>query len=240
MLFTAPKRDTTSPRWRFSKYCAGSRSRWLKTLACHCTPSRVLMCIITQARTPLTACCISSNRPKPMARVLSRSRSSLTMTLSMVHCRKNGLISENTSSAPASSSTWASERYSPVTLPSMPSSLIRGGASCFSKPLSGQSSRATPVKLRETSSRPSRRWPWAGSWSTAPRPSTALSTTKWLKFQCSTQGSLSLPRSPRSSFTARVPRPRRWAVWISCLREMPLSDTEKRRRSSIRPVWWPW
>lgn len=51
MLFTAPKRDTTSPRWRFSKYCAGSRSRWLKTLACHCTPSRVLMCIITQART---------------------------------------------------------------------------------------------------------------------------------------------------------------------------------------------
>lgn len=24
------------------------------------------------------------------------------------------------------------------------------------------------------------------------------------------------------------------------LEEMPLSDTEKRRRSSIRPVWWPW
>ena len=41
IVVTAPKRDTTSPRWRFSNHATGSRSRCEKTLASHCRLSVV-------------------------------------------------------------------------------------------------------------------------------------------------------------------------------------------------------
>ncbi|MNT65357.1 hypothetical protein D3C72_2033320 [compost metagenome] len=68
------------------------------------------MCIITQARVTLTNCCINSNSPKPIIRVVSKSRSWVTKTLSRVHCSRNGLTSEKTSSANANSSTCANAR----------------------------------------------------------------------------------------------------------------------------------
>lgn len=240
MLFIVLKCDIMLFRWCFLKYCVGSCSRWLKMLVCYCMLSRVFMCIIIQVCILLIVCCISSNRLKLMVRVLSRLWFLLMMMLLMVYCRKNGLISENIFSVLVSSSIWVSEWYSLVILLSMFSSLICGGVFCFLKLFFGQSFRVILVKFCEIFFRFSWCWLWVGLWSIVLCLLIVLSMMKWLKFQCSMQGSLSLLRLLRLSFIVWVFRLRWWVVWISCLREMFLSDMEKCWCSFIRLVWWLW
>ena len=48
--WTAPKRDTTSPVWRFSNQLTGSRSRWANTLPSHCRLSVVERCSTAHER----------------------------------------------------------------------------------------------------------------------------------------------------------------------------------------------
>ncbi|MNP14962.1 hypothetical protein D3C76_1073010 [compost metagenome] len=116
--FNEPKRETISPRWRRSKKATGKRTRWLKTLICHCALSMVPRYINAQERPSARVCCITSNRPKPIASTASRSRSALTSTLSITVCKKNGLSTMHSSSAAASNSTWLSTPPKPCTRPS--------------------------------------------------------------------------------------------------------------------------
>ncbi|MOA09181.1 hypothetical protein D3C78_1289920 [compost metagenome] len=113
-----------------------------------------------------------------MVRVVNRSRSSLTMALSIVHCMKKGLTSENTSKTKASRTICPNERNSPVTRPIMTARLIDGLGLCFSNPLLGHSSNAMPVKDLVTLLKSSRLIPKAGSCNTTPCLSTSFNTTK--------------------------------------------------------------
>jgi hypothetical protein len=144
-------RDTTSPRWRFWKYSSGSRNRWVKMLAFHCTRMEVLMVSSIQERRMPTPCWMNSSSRKPMASVASRLVSRETTTWSTIHCMNSGPVSTKICSTSDSVSTLASAGQKPVTCPiSWPSEIgvdsLRGW-----KPGSGQSSSATPVKCCDTS-----------------------------------------------------------------------------------------
>ncbi len=98
-----------------------------------------------------------------MASKVNRSRSALTMTSSMTHCRKNGETSVKTSSATASNRIWPIDLDSPDTGLSSARSLTVGAALRGWKELVGHSSSATPVNECDTSASESLRTPWAGS-----------------------------------------------------------------------------
>ncbi len=55
MVPTEPKRDTTSPRCRFSKYDSGSFTKWANTLPAHCSANDWPNTITIQLRAKPTA-----------------------------------------------------------------------------------------------------------------------------------------------------------------------------------------
>ena len=236
---TAEKRDQMSPMWRFSNHSTGRRIRCANTFDSHCRLSVADSTSTAQERMAAVPAWISTSRPKPMPSVASRSRSALTSTSSTTHCIRNGLSSMKASSASASAKICASERFRPLTRPS----ICRGETCCRStrgtKSAAGVSSSTTPVKWRDTCSSFSRRRPCAGSWIVATPRLTPTSTTKWFMSQCRMQGSSSCARSSISARSARACRFRLSAMRTRSSRFRPFSDSEKRWRSVGRSERWP-
>ena len=204
MLPTAPKRDTTSPRWRFSKYSIGSLTMWANTLLAHCRLSDMPKRITIQLRARPISVSISSNKAKPMTNTTNKSASCVANASSTTSWFNKGPQITNSSSTTASANTCKSERLRPSTLPVSADSATRWRLSAGLKSALGVSSKATPVKWRDTSAKGSLRKPTAGSKIVMLRRPTALSTTKWFRSQCKMQGRCNWPSSPSSSRTGRL------------------------------------
>ena len=225
-----------SPVWRFSNQATGSRIRCANTLDSHCRLSVADSTSTAHERTAPVATCSSTSSPKPSPSVTSRSRSPLTSTPSTTHCSKNGDSSRKASSTSASTNTCASARLRPLTRPSSRRRLNGCRSTRGAKPPAGVSSRAMPVKCRDSSASFRRRTPCPGSWITATPRCTATSTTKWFMSQCSTQGSCRPARCSGSARSARGASCSSPAMRTRSPIDAPLSDSEKRRRSVGRSV----
>ena len=81
------KRETMSPRLRFSKNGRGSVIMWPNALPSHWKFRLVLKATTNQVRTAPSTPCSRISRPKPSASTPSRSRSEPTIAWSTVHCR---------------------------------------------------------------------------------------------------------------------------------------------------------
>ena len=178
IIWTAPKRDSTSPVCRFSNHATGSRIRCANTLESHCRLRVVERCSTAHDRIAPVATWISTSRPKPTPSVTSRSRSRLTSTLSTTHCMKNGDSSKKASSVSARMKICSSDRFRPVTRPSNCLRVTFCFSVCGRKSACGVNSSTTPVKWRDTSAIERRRTPRAGSWTMAMPRLTSFRTTK--------------------------------------------------------------
>src|SRR6476469_5171662 len=103
MVWMEPKRDTTSPTCRFSKYDSGSRIRCAKALPSHWKLSVVVSTVVSQDRTAPIEPWSSASSRKPTPSTVTRSRSALTSASSTIHCRYSGPSSTHTCRATASS-----------------------------------------------------------------------------------------------------------------------------------------
>ncbi len=118
-------------------------------LAFHCIFNVVAICMTTHACNKLIKLLNMINRPKLIAKVVSKFRSAETIAWSITHCIKNGLTRENTSRTKARIRICPKDFHKPLISPNNLKIRILVLSFFSSKLESGHNSKAMPVKCDE-------------------------------------------------------------------------------------------
>ena len=236
----APRRSTRSPVWRWAKNPSGRANSLAINRPSPAVLIQVSMATSSRRRNTIAA---SKNSVVTTAATVSGAtqRSWPRNSTSSTNMRTStGLTTSGTAPRAAKQISSAKLCSTPINCARRIGSR-RGLVPRRRKFGPGSKVRQTPVKALSNSSVLTVREPVPGSSNFArPDRSKPSSTTKWLKFQNNTQGSLTLRKV---SGSWRKPRPTKPKVAAAAMIELafdPLRETLQRTRSSSRGTHAPW